>query len=178
MPVDFRTLHAYLDAEAPGRRFVENVARLNFHEDAELNRLLGGDPDNGSAPLHELGGLPARVSLTVLLDSALVVEPATNPGRQTEVIDGASAHQLVATGQSSWLAIDGHEVGLSTTPTEWITRPDVFDVSWLTSDELAGVCARLRRTPRLLHAPARAALAAMRDLDAAGYTSRLVFWFT
>jgi hypothetical protein len=67
MPADFRTLHANLDAAAPGRRWVENVARLNLHEDAEPDRLLAGDPDTGSAPLHELGGLPARVSLTVLL---------------------------------------------------------------------------------------------------------------
>jgi hypothetical protein len=178
MPADFRTLHAYLDAETPGRRWIENVARLNFHEDAELNRLLAGDPDSGSAPLHELGGLPARVSLTVLLDCALTVGLVTDPPRGTDVVDDALAYQLVATGLSSWLAVDGHEVSLSTTPTEWITRPDVFDVSWLTSDELAGVCTRLRPTPRLLHAPTRAALAAMGELDAAGYTSRLVFWFT
>jgi hypothetical protein len=114
----------------------------------------------------------------VLLDSALVVKLATDPRRETDVVNDAFADQLVATGQSSWLAVDGHEVSFSTTPTEWITRPDVFDASWLTSGELAGVCARLRRIPRLLHAPTRAALAAMRELEAAGYTSRLVFWFT
>lgn len=177
MDVDFRTLHAFIDAELPERGFVENVVRLNLHEDAVLNRLLAGNPDACDEPLHALGGLPGRVSLTVLLAYALRVEPNSR-SVDGSVINPGLANALVSTGQSLWLTVDRHEVHVATEPTRWVSNPQYFDVSWLDADELAAVCAQLPVASPQLHAPTRAALAAMREFDTSGYRSRLVFWFS
>jgi hypothetical protein len=94
------------------------------------------------------------------------------------VVDPDVAAGLVATGQSLWLTVEAHEVSVATAPTDWVSRPEFFDASWLTADELSAVCRCLEFTPPLLHTPTRAALAAMRELDRTGMKSRFVFWFS
>jgi len=154
------------------------TSRLNLHEDAQLNQLLAGEGDDHLPSLHPLGGLPARISLTVLLDFALVVDDVDADVADGSVVELDVAAGLVATGQSLWLTIEGHEVSVATAPTDWVSRPELFDASWLTADELSAVCRCLESTPPLLHAPTRAALAAMRELDRSGMKSRFVFWFS
>jgi hypothetical protein len=87
MLADLRPSHANLDAELPAGRWVENLAWLNLHWDAEVSRPLASDRDDGSAVSHELCGPARSVSLTVLVVSAFVAKLVTDPRRDTDIVD-------------------------------------------------------------------------------------------
>ncbi len=134
--------------------------KVYLERDYTFFALLGGGPRQDEIPsLFGLRGMPADANpLSSSAYHLIVTDKETDKERW---VSRREAEQWVEQEAACWVGEN------------WITDPDYFSPSWLTTEEFTQVYSEYQENNTPLLASVEAAIAAMRLLPEA----RVVFWF-
>lgn len=154
-------IHCYIEYREPGRSWWPFGGRINPGRNYALFEALAGVRGDISNALVEPRGMPEDAAYQSSSDNRLWISDSQGDGNTTM----ENAKKWVDSGVSEF--VDG-----SYGKPAWVTNPDWHTHSWVTVQELEKAVGTNTSSPEYF-----AIIAAMKQFEAMGLETRMVFWF-